>query len=196
MKDFNNAGPQRSSDLIPQGTITAVQLKIKPGGVGQGGWEKAANEGGSIGLDCSFTVFEPEPYAGQVIYQRMTLEGPEAGHVQAGEITNAFIRAVIESAKGISPDDTSEAATQARQIQGWHEINGLCFLVKAGVRPAQGQYQAKNMLLDVITPDKQAWRRLDPPKASGSTPTPPKSSPPTSGAPPAGSVARPDWAKQ
>jgi hypothetical protein len=58
VKDFNNAGPQRPSDLIPQGTITAVQLKIKPGGVGQGGWEKAANEGGSIGLDCGFTVFE------------------------------------------------------------------------------------------------------------------------------------------
>jgi hypothetical protein len=93
--DLNNAGPQRSSDLIPNGTIIAVQLKITPGGVGPGGWEKTANSGGSVGLDCSFTVFEPEPYVGHVIYQRMTLEGPEPRHLKAGEITNTFIRAAI-----------------------------------------------------------------------------------------------------
>jgi hypothetical protein len=189
--NFNNAGPQRSSDVIPEGTIVAVQVKIKPGGIGPGGWEKAANSGGSVGLDCEFTVFEPEPYAGHVIYQRMTLEGPDQGHMKAGKITYEFIRALIESAKGLLPNDKSEAAVKARDVTGWHEINGLCFLAKVDVVPPRDGYRAKNTLFEVITPDKQAWRKLDPPKSPGPSPSSPNG---PSTTPPAGSVARPQWA--
>ena len=58
MEDFNEAGEQRSSDVIPAGTIATVQLTVRPGGVGEGGWLRRANDGNSEGLDCEFVLLD------------------------------------------------------------------------------------------------------------------------------------------
>ena len=43
--DFNDAGPQRDIDVIPASTIVTLQLNIRAGGAGDGGWLKNASDG-------------------------------------------------------------------------------------------------------------------------------------------------------
>jgi len=57
--DFNEAGPQRSFDLIPD-TIATLHLTIKPGHAGEAGWLRRSKDGGSEALDCEFTVVDGE----------------------------------------------------------------------------------------------------------------------------------------
>src|SRR5437870_4332538 len=57
MMDFNDAtGKQRSLDLIPHGTIATVQIKVRPGTAGEGGWLKRSKDGNSEALDLELTV--------------------------------------------------------------------------------------------------------------------------------------------
>ena len=93
---------------------------------------------------------------------------------------------------GIRPDDKSEAAQNARKVSGWQDLDGLRFVARLGVRPPQGNYPARNTILEVITPDQQTWKQPEqisakPANSGGSTPAP--------STPPAGSITRPDWGR-
>jgi hypothetical protein len=148
--DFNTADKQRSVDVIPAGTICTLQLTIRPGGVGDGGWLKRSADGGSEGLDCEFTVTEGE-YAKRKLWQLFTFRGTTSGHAEAGEISRNTLRAILESARGIRPDDRSEAAEAARKVSGWADFDQLRFVARIGVRPPRDAYAAKNTILQVIT---------------------------------------------
>jgi hypothetical protein len=116
--DLNTAGDQRSFDVIPPGTILTLQMTIVPGGAGDGGWLKNAADGASKGLDCEFIVVggADGKYDKRKIWQRFTIDGTTPGHAEAGEISLRTLRAIVESARGIRPDDNSEAAKAARKI--------------------------------------------------------------------------------
>jgi hypothetical protein len=58
--DYNNAGAQRSFDIIPDGTIVVAQMNIRPGGAGEDGFLKRSKDGGCEMLDVEFTVVEGE----------------------------------------------------------------------------------------------------------------------------------------
>lgn len=45
--DFNTAGPQRSFEVIPAGTVCEVQLNIKAGGAADDSWLTCAADGNS-----------------------------------------------------------------------------------------------------------------------------------------------------
>jgi hypothetical protein len=188
--DLNAASEQRSTDVIPTGTIVALQLNIKPGGAGDGGWLTRAANGASEGLQCEFTVTEGE-HAKHKIFQRLTLQGKTPGHEEAGKISFNLLRAILESARGIKPNDTSDAAQTARKVSDWGEFDGLRFLAQVGVEPPRDGYAAKNKILSVITPEKQFWRKLEQvakPASAGAA------SKPAATTPPAGAIARPQWA--
>src|SRR5262249_17802245 len=105
------------------------------------------------------------------------------------------IRGMLESARGIRPDDTSDAAKTARQIASYGDLDGLRFIARIGVEPAQGNYPAKNTLDEAITPDKQAWRPVEEvPKPTGSALL---QTPASLGAPVTAPTAldRPKWAR-
>jgi hypothetical protein len=188
MPNFNDAGPQRSFDVIPDGTIVPVELTVKPGNAGEDGMLRRSKDGRSLGLDCEFTVTDGEHFK-RKFWVLFTLEGATVKHAEAGDISRRKLRAILESAHGIRPDDKSEAANKARDV-GYDAFNGLRFLVRVGVEPAQNGYKAKNTLDEVITPDKVTWRQLEQaPKAAAK---PAASS--TEAAPPA-AIAKPDWAR-
>ncbi len=44
--DFNNAGPQKSFDVIPAQTVVTLQINIRSGGAGPNGWLTRAKDGG------------------------------------------------------------------------------------------------------------------------------------------------------
>ena len=70
----------------------------------------------------------------------------------------ARIRAILESAKGINPKDVSEIAVAARQISSFDELNNLDVIIKIGVEhDKSGQYQDKNRVIAIITPDNFAY---------------------------------------
>jgi hypothetical protein len=186
MFDFNNAKTQR--DLIPLDTIATLQLSIKPGDCGEGKWLKKSKDGKSEGLDCEFTLVNSE-HAKRKFWERFTVSGQTDGHKEAADITSRKLRAILESARGIKPDDMSESAKAARQVAGWGDFDGLRFMGRIGVQLAQGQYDPKNILLEVITPDHKNWHRVEQVVKSAERPVE------RAGSEPAQPIARPDWAK-
>jgi hypothetical protein len=103
---------------------------------------------------------------------------------------------MLESARGIRPDDQSETAKAARTIAGWQDLDQLRFMIRVGVKPAEGNYQAKNTVREVITPDRTSvWtqpQQVSRPAGAtnGSVAAAPAAMPP-----PVGAIQRPDWAR-
>ena len=156
MQDFNDAGEQRSFDVIPAGTIVLLSMTVRPGGAGADNWLKKSKDGLSEGLDCEFVVLEGD-YAKRKIWTLFTLGGTSQGHADAAAISRAKLRAILESARGIRPDDKSEQAAQARRTSSFADFDGLRFLAKTGVEPARNGFAAKNTLQEIITPE---WRPI------------------------------------
>jgi hypothetical protein len=157
--DYNQAGAQRSFDVIPDGTIVVVQMNLRPGDAGEGGLLKRSSNGQAEGLDAEFIVVEGD-YAKRKFWSFMVVSGTTDGHEQAADITRRRLRAILESARGIKPADVSEAAKTAR-IAEYGDFDGLRFLCKLGVEPARDGYKAKNILAEVITPDRKEWRPIE-----------------------------------
>jgi hypothetical protein len=169
--DFNNAGEQRSFDMIPDGTIVVVQMKIRQGGAGEGGLLKRSKNGEAEGIDAEFIVVEGK-YAKRKFWSFMIVSGTTDGHAQAADITERRLRAILESARGIKPTDKSEAAQDARKIESYADFDGIRFMCKLGVEPASNGYKAKNTLAEVITPDRGEWHPVEqaaPPDAASIT---------------------------
>jgi len=158
--DFNSASEQRSGDLIADGTIAPVHLTIRPGNSGEGGWLKRSKSGDSMALDCEFTVTEG-PNAKRKFWSLFTVEGTTEGHQKAADISASRIRAILESAHGVRPDDESETAHNARRIASWGDLNNLRFVVKIGVEKGKDGYKDKNTLAEVITPDRKQWAKVE-----------------------------------
>lgn len=165
--DFNNAETQREGGLIADGTIAAVHLTIRPGNSGEGGWLKRSKEGGSQALDCEFTVVDG-PFAKRKFWSLFTVEGTTEGHAKAGEISASRLRGILESAKGIRPDDESDTAKNGRRVSSWGDFDGLRFVAKIGIetaKPGSG-YKDKNTLDAAVTPDRKAWVKVEQVKTS------------------------------
>jgi hypothetical protein len=158
--NFNEAGEQRNFDLIPDRTVAAVHLTVRRGGAGEDGSLKRSKEGTSESLDCEFVILDG-PYAKRKLWERMLISGNTTGHQTAADITKRKLRAIIESARGVKPDDQSETAVRARQMTNYGDFDQLCFIVRVGVEPARGNYKAKNTVMEIITPNRSEWRQLE-----------------------------------
>jgi hypothetical protein len=158
--DFGDAGPQRSFDLIPDQTVVPVHMEIRPGGAGEGGWLKRSKDGGSEALDCEFTIISG-PYKDRKFWERFLIAGTTSGHQEAAEITRKRIKAILESARGVKPDDKSEAAAQARRITTFADMDGMRFWARLTIEPAKDGFKAKNVILSIVTPEQSDWRKLD-----------------------------------
>jgi hypothetical protein len=185
--DFNDATEQRNFDLIPADTVATLRMKIRPGQAGDGGWLRRAKDGKSEALDCEFTVVDG-PHAKRKFWTLFTVAGTTDGHATAKEISFMRLRAILESARGIKPDDKSDAAKKARCINGYEDFSGIKFIGKVGIEPAQGQFRAKNTLLEIITPDRKEWQQSNNVPAPETAPAAPQPAATTA-------IARPAWAR-
>jgi hypothetical protein len=184
--DFNDAGNQRTFDVIPDNTLLPVQIAINHGNAGADGVLTLAGDGKSEHLNITFSVLDG-PYKKRKVFARLTVRGTTSGHAEAADITRRTIKAMLESARGFKPSDTSDAAKAARSISGYGALDGLCCWIRAGVVPPSGQYKAKNEIKEIVTPDHKDWKQLD-------QLPPPAAAPPQAPAPAAASIARPQWA--
>lgn len=193
--DFNNADQQNAYELIPAGSIVRLVMNIRPGGSGDGGWLKASQSSDAEMLDCEFIVTDG-PYTGRKIWQYMVIAGGkinDKGESIAANITRSTLRAILESARNIRPDDVTESGVAARRISGWQDFCGLIFLAKIGVeKDKTGQYPDKNRITMVITPDMKEYT-TGTPESSGSVPVQGASFVPPAAPTPASPV--PAWAR-
>lgn len=158
--DFNNASEQREGGLIPAETVAVVHLTIRPGNAGEGGWLKRSKDGSSFGIDAEFTVVEGT-HAKRKFWKLFTVEGATEGHAKAAEISASQLRAILESARGVRPDDESDAAKAARRVGSWGDFNGLRFVAKIGIEKGKEGYKDKNTLDAAVTPDRKAWVKVE-----------------------------------
>jgi len=167
MFDLNDAEPQRSSDLIPDGSFVKVSMLVRPGGVdGPGpmdaGFLKASNQPGSdvLSLDCEFTVVEG-PHIRRKFWQLLTVSGgkvDEKGVSLGWSITKRTIRGMIESALGLNPKDESADAKAKRTLPSLKSLDGIVFVAKVGVK--SDNYGDKNQLDIAVTPDLPEWAKV------------------------------------
>jgi hypothetical protein len=123
--DFNDAEPQRSGELIPDGTFAKVAMAIRKGGIDgeeeiDKGLLKASNSSDAVMLDCEFTVVEG-PYLRRKFWQSFVVRGgkvDERGVSIGWKISKAMFRAMMESAQGLDPNDMSEVAKHKRTLRG------------------------------------------------------------------------------
>ncbi|GGG50545.1 hypothetical protein GCM10010964_42270 [Caldovatus sediminis] len=199
MYDMNDAELPRSSDLIPDGTFAKVTMVIRPGGLdGQGevdrGLLKAARNGGDVKMiDAEFTVLVG-PHAKRKFWQTFTVAGgkvDEQGVSIGWKISKGTFRAMIDSALGLDPQDTGEAAKAKRVLRGLADLSGITFAAKIKVEPpSDPRYGDSNRLDRVVLPGEPEYRRI----MAGETVPP---SPSTHRAPrqaPAPTPTTPAWA--
>lgn len=169
-QDFNDAEQQHGFDLIPKGTLVPVRMILKPGGYDDpsqgwvGGYASESFETGSIYLAAEFVVTGGE-HAKRKVWTNVGLHSPK-GPTWA-QMGRSFIRAALNSARNIHPQDTSPQAVAARRIQGFHELDGLEFIARIDVeRDPKGE--DRNVIRLAVEPDHAEYARLKgvPPKAN------------------------------
>jgi hypothetical protein len=183
--DYSTAPEQRSFELIPSGTIAVIEINLRPGGAGEDGLLKRTKACDAEGLDIEFIITEG-PFAKRKFWGFYLVSGTTGRQEQAASITLSRLRAFLESARGFKPTDVSEAGIQARKAAR-ADFDGLRFMGKIGIEKGTGDYKDKNVLLEVITPDRKEWHAIqqvpkqrEMPLSSGSAVTP---------------ITKPGWAK-
>ena len=154
--DFNDA--KAVSSLIPKGTLAKVRLTIRPGGhddTSQGWTGGYATRGstGAVYLNGEFTVLEG-PYARRKIFTLIGLYSPKGP--DWGNMGRAFVRAMLNSARGLSDKDNSPQAQAARRISGFADIDGIEFLARIDLgKDVNGE--DKNEIRSAVTSDHKEY---------------------------------------
>jgi hypothetical protein len=186
--DFNEASGQREFDLIPADAVVTLVVKVRGGGAGPDGTLRRSKDGRSEGLDLELTVVDG-PFIKRKLWVLLTLQGETEGHAEAGRIAATMLRAIIESARGVRPDDQGDAAKQQRRLASYLDLDGMRFVGRVGIEAAKNGYDAKNRLASVITPDMQAWRKPD--QSAAPVPAAKPAQPPSGGS----VIPRPQWSR-
>lgn len=160
--DFNDADTQSGFDLIPKGTLVPVRMTIKPGGFDEpaqgwtGGYATQSFETGAVYLSAEFVVTGGD-FAKRKLWSNIGLysaKGPTWG-----QMGRSFLRAALNSARNVHPQDNSPPAVAARRIAGFHEIDGLEFLARVDVeKDAKGG--DRNVVKLAVEPDHPDCARL------------------------------------
>jgi hypothetical protein len=157
--DFNDAEQQKSYDLIPKGTVARVRMTIKPGGYDDaqqgwaGGYATQSYETGSIFLACEFVVLEGD-YARRKMWSNVGLFSPKGPTWT--NMGRTFIRAALNSAHNVHPQDNSPQAANARRIRGFEELDGLEFMARIDVEK-DGRGEARNVVKAAVEPGEAQY---------------------------------------
>lgn len=163
--DFSDADEHIDrTGLIPSGTIVKVRLKVKPGGHNDpsqgwtGGYATRSDATGSVYLAPEYTIIGGL-YGKRKVFKALiglySPKGPEWGN--SGR---SFIRAALESARGVSPKDASEKALSARRISSLGDLDGIEFCAKIGIEKGSDGYEDQNSIQTVISVDHKDYRSV------------------------------------
>jgi hypothetical protein len=103
--DYTDAPPPQF-ELIPQDTIATQVLHIRPGGVGEDGMLTRSKDG-TCGMLAVVITIADGLYKGRKIFEYWVLEGTTDGHAKSREINLGTLKAILDSALGLDPNDKS-----------------------------------------------------------------------------------------
>ena len=121
-----------------------------------GGYATQSFETGSVYLAAEFVV-TAGAHAKRKMWSNIGLHSPKGP--TWGQMGRSFIRAALNSARNVHPQDNSPQAAAARRIQGFHELDGLEFLARVDIeKDAKGQ--DRNVVKLAVEPDHPEYARL------------------------------------
>lgn len=161
--DFNDAEAQQSGfNLIPKGVLVPVLMTLKPGGhydASQGwndGYPTQSPTTGAVYLAAEFVITGGE-FAKRKMWSNIGLYSPKgATWTQMGR---TFVRAALNSARGVLPQDNSPQAAAARRIQGFADLDGLEFVVRVDIEK-DGRGDDRNVVKMAVEPDHPDYARI------------------------------------
>ncbi len=160
--DFNDAEDQRDFGLIPPKTLAKVVMTIRPGGYDDpsqgwtGGYATRSDKTDAVYLNGKFTILEG-PFAKRVVFGLIGLYSPKGPDWT--NMGRSFLRAILNSARGIQPGDQSPQAQTARRIRGFNDLDGIEFVARIDVEKDQNG-EEKNVVKSAIQPDKKNYLAL------------------------------------
>lgn len=162
-QDFNDAEQQHGGfDVIPKGTLVRVRMTIKPGGYDNpaqgwtGGYASESFDTGAVYLAGEFVVLEG-PYAKRKLWSNIGLHSKKGP--TWGQMGRSMIRAILNSANNIHPQDNSPHAASLRRIQGFHELDGVEFLARVDVEK-DSKGDDRNVIKLVVEPDHKDYAAM------------------------------------
>ena len=190
-QDFNDA--PANPGILPKNELAKVRSTIRPGGHDDpsrgwtGGYATQNQTTGSVYLNCEFVVLDG-PYARRKMWSLIGLhsnKGPEWANMG-----RAYIKGILNSARGLHPQDNSPQAQQARRISGFVDLDGIEFVGK--VEMEKDQYgEDKNVIKLAITPDRKDYAAV----MGTAAPQPAQQTPAPQQQPAAAPTGRPSWAQ-
>lgn len=134
---------QRLPGPVPGGSMALVKITLAEAKTPDCPDTPYIGVGGSTGLlflACKMEV-QGGPYEGVTWWENITLPissqtidvSQDPNWQKACRIGGRLLRAILESARRVTPSDTSSGAEKKRQIQSWKEIDGLMFAAELGV---------------------------------------------------------------
>ena len=134
------------------------------------------------------------PYAKRKLWSNIGLYSKK-GPVWA-QMGRSMIRAILNSARNVHPQDNSPAAANARRIAGFQDLDGIEFLARIDVEK-DGKGEDRNVVKLAMEPDHKDYAALMgavPALAAGTAPAPSTAAayaPPARPAP----TGKPAWAQ-
>jgi hypothetical protein len=167
--DLNKADRQREMKPVPPG-VYRLATKLRPGGIGTEGLLRLAKNLRTEMLDLELTVVGGE-YDGRKLWDLITLEADDSNHPDlpsldreqarkyktAVDMGRAKLRAILESANEISPDDDGEQAQRIRRPASLRVLDGLEFIAKISIKQGEGKYSDRNTVVYIVTNDMDEW---------------------------------------
>lgn len=161
--DFNDAEQQQGFDIIPKGTVVPVRMTIRPGGHDDpsqgwiGGYATRNDTTGSVYLNCEFVILEGS-YARRKVWSVIGLHSPKG--TDWANMGRSLIRAILNSARGLSEKDESPQAQAQRRISSFADLDGIEFLARIDIgTDAKGE--TKNEIRVAVTPGSKDWQGFE-----------------------------------
>ena len=181
--DLNDAEPQRDRSLLPPGPYQ-LKMQINYGGAGADGALRRAKNGRTLMLELECTVAQGE-HRGRKIWDYVTLlldenaqpalEADKLDKLRtAVRMGRSKLRAIVDSAHALDPNDTSEAARAKRHFESYADLDGLVFWAQLDEQPGSNGYGPKNTIDFIIVPGDPAYPAI-PAQAPGHAVVPRKS---------------------
>ena len=195
--DYNSAPRQNDGfSPIPHGTFLKVRQTIRPGAYTDPaqGWHDGTptqpERTGAIYINCEYTVecgeFHKRKFFGLIGLW-------SAKGKTWGDMGRAAIRAMLDSARGVHPDDNTPQAVSARCINDFGDLDGLEFAVQIAVEKDDRGDQ-RNVIKQIIEPGHPQYQAVMAcaSQASAATPAAPA---PSMATPRTQQASKPVWAQ-
>jgi hypothetical protein len=168
-----NDAENQNKGVAPPGAYW-VKARVKRGGAGEDGLLRLARNLYGLMLELECTIIDDDEWRGQKITDYITCDLQEydpndidtppifadkkANLQTATRIGRSKLKAIVNSAFGLMPNDDSDEAREKRTPESYAAFDGLCFMVQAEVRPAEGKFRERNVIDFIIEPGDPAYR--------------------------------------